>query len=326
MRLAIVILVCSCHSEPTVSCGLGTQLRGSSCVAIDAAPATTSDAGSALRESPPGLAYQLTHDVTIDPSFSPDGKRMVYITVVAGKEQLFLSDIDGTHGTQLTHDDVDHEDPAWSPKDPRIAYVRVANNTEVIHWINLDGTRDEALTPPGMKTIHPTFSPDGGLLAYCTDDDLQPPKKNESDIYTLDLVSHQIAKRITGGTNTYPRFSPDGKRFAFRRMTGEINSEVFIADLDGGNAQNLSNSPWFDGWPAWSPDGAWIAFASNRRQNYQIYVMRTDGSDVRLVAPTEGRATGPMWTRDGQRIYFSNCRKVDFTYNCEIFVARAPIS
>jgi Tol biopolymer transport system component len=34
--------------------------------------------------------------VTIDPSFSPDGKRMVYITVVACKEQLFLADIDGT--------------------------------------------------------------------------------------------------------------------------------------------------------------------------------------------------------------------------------------
>jgi Tol biopolymer transport system component len=187
--------------------------------------------------------------------------------------------------------------------------VRVADNTEVIHWINLDGTGDEALTPPGTKTIHPTFSPDGKLLAYCTDDDLQPPKKNDSDIYMLDLASRQPTKRITGGTNTYPRFSPDGKRFAFRRMTGEINSEVFVADLDGSHAKNLSNNPWFDGWPAWSPDGAWIAFASNCRQNYQIYVMRPDGSDVRLVAPTEGRATAPVWTRDGQHIDFPNAAK-----------------
>jgi Tol biopolymer transport system component len=100
-----------------------------------------------------------------------------------------------------------------------------------------------------------------------------------------------------------------------------MNSEVFIADADGSNARNLTNHPAFDGWPAWSPDGKLIAFASNRNARYQIFVMKPDGSDVRLVANTEGRATVPRWSPDGRTIYFTNCVSKDYGTDCEILVS-----
>jgi TolB protein len=87
----------------------------------------------------------------------------------------------------------------------------------------------------------------------------------------------------------------------------------------------VTNHPAFDGWPDWSPDGHRIAFASNRNWNYQIFVMNEDGSGVRLLANTEGRATAPKWGKDGKSVYFSNCRKVDFGTDCEIFVARDSV-
>ncbi|MGH9821533.1 MAG: TolB family protein, partial [Pyrinomonadaceae bacterium] len=77
----------------------------------------------------------------------------------------------------------------------------------------------------------------------------------------------------------------------------------------------------FDGWPAWSPDGTRIAFASNRNSSYQIFTMNPDGSGVKLVANTEGRGTAPQWGRDGKRIYFPICKNVDFGVDCQIFVA-----
>ena len=105
-------------------------------------------------------------------------------------------------------------------------------------------------------------------------------------------------------------------------MVGESNSEVFVADSDGTNSHNITNHPAFDGWPAWSPEGSKIAFASNRNSSYQIFIMNSDGSDVQLVANTEGRGTAPKWGRDGTRIYFSICKNVDFGFDCQIFVAR----
>ena len=65
-----------------------------------------------------------------------------------------------------------------------------------------------------------------------------------------------------------------------------------------------------------------IAFASNRNSSYQIFIMTADGSDVHLLANTEGRGTAPKWGKDGTRIYFSICRNVDFGVDCQIFAAR----
>ena len=195
----------------------------------------------------------------------------------------------------LTHDAADHEDPAWSPDGKTIAFVYVKDTLEIISLLNTDGSGMQQLTPRSVRAIHPNWSPDGSKLAYCTDDDLAPPRKNDSDILVIDMSTRRITTLITGGVNTYPAWSPDGKRIAFRRMLGEMNSEVFIANADGTDARNLTNHPAFDGWPAWSPDGTRIAFASNRNSSYQIFIMNADGSDVRLLANTEGRATAPKW-------------------------------
>jgi TolB protein len=267
-------------------------------------------------------AYQLTHTAHYDPAPSPDGTKLVYISVVERKEQLFIMNVDGSGAIQLTHDNSDHEDPAWSPDGRTIAFVYVKDKLEIISLVSADGSGMRQLTPKNVRAIHPNWSPDGSKLAYCTDDDLAPPQKNDSDILVFDLPTARITTLITGGVNTYPSWSPDGKRIAFRRMVGESNSEVFVANADGSGARNVTNHPAFDGWPAWSPDGTRIAFASNRNSSYQIFTMNADGSDVRLLANTEGRATAPQWGRDGARIYFPICKNVDFGFDCEIFAAR----
>lgn len=274
---------------------------------------------------PDGLAYQVTYSANYDPSFSPNGKKMVYISTIDGHEQLFVMNTDGTGSVQITRDDADHEDPAWSPNGKKIAFVYNKDKLEVISMMNADGSGVERLTPESVRAIHPNWSPDGKKLAYCTDDDLAPPRKNDSDIVVIDMTTRRASTLITGGTNTYPAFSPDGKFLAFRRMLGEMNSEVFIANSDGSGARNLTNHQAFDGWPSWSPDGKRIAFASNRNSSYQIFTMDPDGSDVRLLANTDGRATAPKWSIDGKRIYFPICTNLDFGYSCEIFAARSQV-
>ncbi|MGA7617178.1 MAG: hypothetical protein WBX15_18590 [Thermoanaerobaculia bacterium] len=279
-------------------------------------------AAAALAAEPLTIPYQLTYTENFDPTLSPDGKRMIYGSLFEGREQLFMMNADGRGQRLITHDDADHEDPAWSPDGKRIAFVLLSAGRETIYTMNTDGSGRKALTPDSVRAIHPRWSPDGRSIIYCTDDDLHPPKKNAAEIDVVDPSSGKITTLLSGGVNTYPSWSPDGKQIAFRRMIGDTNSEVFVADASGNHVRNLSNHPAFDAWPEWSPDGSEIAFASNRRGRYQIFVMNSDGSNVRLVANTEGRATAPRWSPDGKTLYFTNCVARDYGTDCQILVSR----
>ena len=93
-----------------------TSLLGSWVVLLGAWQASAAD----LEISIP---IQITHAQNFDPSPSPDGKKLVFISMLSGKEQLFTMDADGKNIAQLTRDDADHEDPAWSPDGKKIAFV-----------------------------------------------------------------------------------------------------------------------------------------------------------------------------------------------------------
>jgi len=279
------------------------------------------------QSTPLRSSYQLTYADNFDNSFSPDAKKYVFVRTIGGRHQLFIAHADGTNEKQITHGDADSIDPAWSPDGRKIAFVLIHDGNKMVHIMNPDGSGIQPVTPPAQSAIHPSWSPDSKKILYCTDDDLRPPAKNESEIYAIDIATKRMQTLVSGGVNTFPVLSPDGTQLAYRHMIGEMNSEVFVSDADGKNPRNLTNHPSFEGWPAWSPDGKQIVFAGNRYSNYQIFLMNADGNNVRLLANTEGRATSPKWSPDGKKITFTNCRKVDFGRNCHLMavdVAPSP--
>jgi TolB protein len=73
-------------------------------------------------------------------------------------------------------------------------------------------------------------------------------------------------------------------------------------NIDGSDQQRLTDSPGIDRGPAVSPDGARIAFISDREGDLDVYVMNADGTDQRSLARAAGNEDEPTWSPDGSRI------------------------
>lgn len=92
------------------------------------------------------------------------------------------------------------------------------------------------------------------------------------------------------------------------------NGEVYLSAQPAAVPVNLTNDPSFDGFAAWSPDGASIVFDSDRagNGNRDVYVRAMDGAELRRLTSDPGYDFSPQWSPDGQWITFSSTRDSEF--------------
>ena len=101
----------------------------------------------------------------------------------------------------------------------------------------------------------------------------------------------------------YPALTPDGQRVVFQR-----DGDLWITDIDGTNQAQLTDTDADEWESSISPDGRWIAFASNRSGNDDIWLMSIDGGDAVNLTNHPGDEFWPSWSRDGSTIYFASDR------------------
>jgi len=277
--------------------------------------------------SGPGLAMaeteRLINTRDMYPSASPDGKQLVFQSNRTGSNQIFIMNSDGSGLRQLVNFALGAETPVFSPDGESIvfaAYLGKDNND--VFTVKTDGSELKQLTDSPGYDGHPHWSFDSQRIVFNSDRTSPDPEASWSDrwheIFSMkangsDVQQHTHCKSVC----TYGSLSPDGKKVLYRKVIKaaglnwelgsiEKNSEIYVSDSNGNNENNLTRNAAFDGWPVWSQDGRYVAFASNRSGpalTGQIWLMNADGSGLHQISRGPWSHAQPAWALDGKSIY-----------------------
>jgi Tol biopolymer transport system component len=129
---------------------------------------------------------------------------------------------------------------------------------------------------------------------------------SDGDIFTMDLASKFVSQLTQDGTNTSPRWSPDGETIAY-----VSNGDIHLMKADGSDSRqmtDLGNVIWY---PVWSPDGSQIAFVTGEyEKTWSIYLVSIDDIQVKKIIeqPASWSAiyldSTPVWSPDGNLLLF----------------------
>lgn len=178
-------------------------------------------------------------------------------------------------------------------------------------------------TYPGSQ-LDGCFSPDGTQVAFSWDGE----KGDNYDIY-VKLLGETNALRLTTdpAVDSYPQWSPDGKRIAFVR--GKPHPGIYTTSPLGGAEQKLADFPVAasadlgieSGEMSWSPDGKWLAISARSRELNGIFLLPADGGEPRRIsnpkAPSHDQA--PAISRDGRRLAYATCQGAGMSF-CGVYV------
>jgi len=284
------------------------------------APGPAADAAEIYLMNPDGTNLRrLTDNAFGDafPDLSPDGKKIVFdsdrISGQVNVSDLFLMNSDGSDQTFLTRG----SSATWSPDCKEIAFHASAsgNGTPIrqnpgsattdsdIFVANVDdllaGEPPKNITqgdgsPQGEPLIDddPAWSPDGQQIAYTAHPDTDNANlSNQAEIYVKNADGSGEPTQLTSNSEEErgPAWSPDGSRIVYSCRIGGGNHvfQICVINADGTGFQQLTSDNVQHLTASWSPDGTQILFnkilpplAQGDVQNYQLFVMNADGSDV----------------------------------------------
>ena len=280
-----------------------------------AAPTTntapTSDAGVALPTSDPLTAQQF---------IVPRGKDAA--------TQLTLANVAGVIGPRRLSDaDGRNSWPMLSADRRTIIYINYVAGT--VRVMAADGSGDRRLiaSPTGCgQIVRASWSPadQSIMVVECRAD-------GRRDRLLVIKLDGTVVRELQADQPRIedPMISPDGRTVAYwaaEAKDGPNGGSIYTLALDGSSApvQLTDRKAGSDADPSWSPDGTMIAFRRRgSADNFNVYVMGSDGSDVRPVATGPAVEEKPAWSSDGSQIMIISNRaesgKSGETYDVWVF-------
>ncbi|MCX6595822.1 MAG: S9 family peptidase [Acidobacteria bacterium] len=244
------------------------------------------------------------------PVWSPDGKRIAFLSDRDGTMQLHVMWIDTREVAQLTHLERAPGNVKWSPDGKQLAYtVRVPDEDPILP-IKLPKR------PEGAQWAKPAVLVD--RLSWRSDG-IGPTERGFTHVFLIDAITGGTPRQLTNGKFNHSQFewAPDGKTIylsGIRKPDAEYlrnDSEIYSVDLASGAIKALTDRKGPDTDPQPSPNGRWIAYTGYDDQKFtnhvgSLYVMDTAGNSKKVwAAGLPSRPADVTWAPDNSGVYYS---------------------
>jgi len=260
------------------------------------------------------------------PSFSGDGERLIYASVLTSSNLASVSLSNETYEPvepprQLTHYTNERNYfPRFSPDGRTIAFERFVTGAASDVWlIDADGSNARRLTTHPMPDQVPRWSADGKRVIFISN------REESIGWWAIDLDSREVEflHSLAPGWS-FAALSPDLTRVAFnsRKNGGTVN--IWVASSSGnGEERQLTFDEEMMAFPRWSSDGKLIAFQMKRGNDDHIGVVPADGGSPVQLTSTPGLNWPGAWSPDNDKIAFASLR--DDVWNLR-WVSRTDMS
>ena len=238
---------------------------------------------------------------TLATSWSPDGSALLVSTEQRDlNSEIYTFTPEGVQIDRLTFDFAWDAMPYWSPDGSSIAFMRGDPDSSDLYMMSSDGTDVTRLTDYDGYEHSPSWSPDGERIAFVRGHQDTRAFGESGELWVVGSDGSD-ATLLLDQSIWQPDWSPGGRYIAVGMGVDEV-SHVGILDLVTGVVRDLGRG--FA--PQWSPDGARLAFISDREGDWDLYTMDADGGNVDQLTNDAAYDTFPIWSPDGATILFQS--------------------
>jgi len=143
----------------------------------------------------------------------------------------------------------------------------------------------------------PIWTPDGTQITFASD------RSGVFAPYWIPADGSGPAKRLSTLEGAHPSsWSPDGQVLACVLVDDPVNNDIWMLPLEG-EPRPFIESPFAEGWPAFSPDGRWLAYASDQSGQFEVYVTPYPGPGPRVQISNDG-GIAPVWSPNGGELFY----------------------
>ncbi len=251
-----------------------------------------------------GILVSDGDDACSGPSFSPDGKKLVYgCNDRAHGSSIWLADADGSDPQEI-YEESTAKSFAWRGDSQAFAFASshaydLYYSFEDVYFYDLENKSMKLLTSHA-RARDPVFSPDGRELLVVTNH----VQNNNLALLTIDQRLAPLTDNHDHTQYANPRFSPDGQWLALS-VWQQGQRDLWLYRPDGTPFRQLTDDQAIDREPAWSPDGRTLLFVSDRSGISNIYALDLDSARLWQVTNVLGGAFQPDVHPDGQRLAYA---------------------